>query len=366
MALLFAEGFDGWNSGSDMVNAERSTNDGAAFSPANTSSNWSDGCLAGGDLSAGMRFPVTRKPVGTTIRTAFWIKTFSSAGTSTFGTTSNRPFLLLSGPVYVETRYWGLFLIGTQPNACLSVRRYDDAFGPSAQAAIGSIALGDNAWHHVEVEFTSHVSAGVVRTWVDGVADINSTGIDTNDAASGDFSTMESIHLAGSSGNAGNAGVYMDDVIVWDDDGVEFKGRLTDKHRIRTIFPDANGSVNDFTPLSGANHENVDEVMRDKDTNYNAITTTGQDMFRFNTISFAPQEIYGIYAEALVRREGLLAHTGRIKATRGGITLTGPAVIVDPTYRAERLELIRDPVTGSRWTKAKLLAGLEIGYERVS
>ena len=37
-----------------------------------------------------------------------------------------------------------------------------------------------------------------------------------------------------------------------------------------------------------------------------------------------PTEIYGVYAEALVRREGLLAHTGRIKATRGGMTLTGP------------------------------------------
>ena len=48
------------------------------------------------------------------------------------------------------------------------------------------------------------------------------------------------------------------------------------------------------------------------------------------------------------------------------ITLTGPTMSVDPTYRAERLELIRDPLTGSRWTKAKLLAGLEVGYERVT
>jgi hypothetical protein len=48
------------------------------------------------------------------------------------------------------------------------------------------------------------------------------------------------------------------------------------------------------------------------------------------------------------------------------MVLTGPTVSVDPTYRAERIELIRDPLTGSRWTKAKLLAGLEVGFERVT
>ena len=72
--------------------------------------------------------------------------------------------------------------------------------------------------------------------------------------------------------------------------------------------------------------ENVDDVIRDKDTSYNYATAVGEDMFRFNTIPFNPTEIYGVYAEALVRREGLLAHTGRIKATRGGMTLTGPTV----------------------------------------
>ena len=49
----------------------------------------------------------------------------------------------------------------------------------------------------------------------------------------------------------------------------------------------------------------------------------------------------GSMPQALVRREGLMAHTGRIKATRGGLTLNGTTMSVDPTWRAERLELIR-------------------------
>ena len=200
---------------------------------------------------------------------------------------------------------------------------------------------------------------------MDGVADISFAG-DTSDAASGDFSVMDHVLLCGSCANSNNVGTYMDDVVIWDDEGNDFTGRLTDRHRIRTILPDANGSVNNFTPLSGTNFENVDEAIRDMGTSYTSATAAGVDMFRFNSISFAPQEIYGVYAEALVRREGLLTHTGRIKATRGGLTLNGTTMSVDPTWRAERLELIRDPLTGSRWTKAKLLAGLEIGYERVS
>ena len=121
---------------------------------------------------------------------------------------------------------------------------------------------------------------------MDGVADISFTG-DTSDAASGDFSVMDHVLLCGSCANSGNIGTYMDDVIIWDDEGNDFTGRLTDRHRIRTILPDANGSVNDFTPLSGTNVENVDDVIRDKDTSYTSATAVGEDMFRFNSIRFA-------------------------------------------------------------------------------
>ena len=363
MALLFAEGFDGWDSGSDLANATRSINAGAALGSGNTLSNWGDGCLVGSDLSGGMAFGLTRAPVGSLIRTAFWIRTFGS-GAAVFSTTVWRPFFNLIGALNATTRWWSLYLLGTQPNVYLSVRKFDDASSPG-QAAIGTTPLGDNAWHHVEVEFLIGTTSGTVRTWVDGVADISFTG-DTSDAASGDFSVMDHVLLCGSCSNSGNTGTYMDDVIIWDDEGMHFTGRLTDRHRIRTIPPDANGSVNDFTPLSGTNVENVDDVIRDKDTSYTYATAVGEDMFRFNTIPFNPTEIYGVYAEALVRREGLMAHTGRIKATRGGLTLNGTTMSVDPTYRAERLELIRDPLTGSRWTKAKLLAGLEVGFERVT
>ena len=201
--------------------------------------------------------------MGSLIRTAFWIRTFGS-GAAVFSTTVWRPFFNLIGALNATTRWWSLYLLGTQPNVYLSVRKFDDASSPG-QAAIGTMPLGDNAWHHVEVEFLIGTTSGTVRTWVDGVADISFTG-DTSDAASGDFSVMDHVLLCGSCSNSGNTGTYMDDVIIWDDEGDAFTGRLTDRHRIRTVLPDANGSVNDFTPLSGTNVENVDDVIRDKDT----------------------------------------------------------------------------------------------------
>ena len=70
---------------------------------------------------------------------------------------------------------------------------------------------------------------------MDGVADISFTG-DTSDAANGDFSVMDHVLLCGSCSNSGNTGTYMDDVIIWDDEGDAFTGRLTDRHRIRTIL----------------------------------------------------------------------------------------------------------------------------------
>ena len=64
MALLFAEGFDGWASGSDLANATRSINAGAALGSGNTLSNWGDGCLVGSDLSGGMAFGLDRRAGG--------------------------------------------------------------------------------------------------------------------------------------------------------------------------------------------------------------------------------------------------------------------------------------------------------------
>ena len=54
--------------------------------------------------------------------------------------------------------------------------------------------------------------------------------------------------------------------------------------------------MNDFTPLLGTNHRNVDDGIRDKDTTYTSATAVGGDLFRFNTIPFNPMEIYGVYA----------------------------------------------------------------------
>ena len=163
-----------------------------------------------------MGFGLTRAPVGSLIRTAFWIRTFGS-GAAVFSTTVWRPFFNLIGALNATTRWWSLYLLGTQPNVYLSVRKFDDASSPG-QAAIGTMPLGDNAWHHVEVEFLIGTTSGTVRTWVDGVADISFTG-DTSDAASGDFSVMDHVLLCGSCSNSGNTGTYMDDVIIWDDEG---------------------------------------------------------------------------------------------------------------------------------------------------
>ena len=362
MALIFAEGFSDYASTAEMYRARNCISNLTPATLNTTAGNWSNGALIGPSLSSGSWFAFDKNPTNSTFRFAFWLKT--SSGSGTYSNTAHRPIVEFRDSAQNSTRYLNLRLTGTAPNAFLVVCRYDDASNAAA-AATGTAALGDTNWHHIEVEYTVNAATGTIKTWVDGVADINFTG-DTTDAASGDVTDFRGMYLAGCSSNTGGVTVHMDDFLVWDD-ASGFSGRLSDQHRIRTLVPTANGDTNNFTPSAGSNYQNVDDATSDDDTTYNSSTVNGDiDLYQV-AMNFNPQVIYAVQAEVVTRKTDLRAITARTKLKKGSSTQNGTTSdVYNGVITPARILQDKDPTDSTTWTRSKIHNQVQIGIERMS
>lgn len=130
-----------------------------------------------------------------------------------------------------------------------------------------SFGVGDG-WHYVEIKATIDNAAGVIVLKVDGVEWLSFSG-DTQNAASAQVNRVT--FLDGSN----NGRLWFDDIYMFDSTGGinnDFAGDC----RVVGAVPNGAGYYTDFTPLTGANYENVDETgAHDGDSSYNYASVSG-------------------------------------------------------------------------------------------
>lgn len=112
----------------------------------------------------------------------------------------------------------------------IGVTRMESTTGSTRTvAAVGVANVNDGVEHHVEIEFTlGGGTSGSVKTWIDGVADIDQAGIDTQDTGTS-LASMSNIQFSSSSLSTGaDEDVWIGDVLVWDDSssGTSMTGEL--------------------------------------------------------------------------------------------------------------------------------------------
>jgi len=358
--LLFAEHFDDYNSVHEMGLLKGSTI--ASRTEARYSSNggrWGGGCIQADTAAAGMIFPLLSSPTANHIRVAFWFKT-NDAGSAT----GTRPIFALLNEF--NTNGWFFFNSGASGSSKLGAARWDDDMTPTIKGD-SDLTIGDNSWHHIEMNMTALTAGGTFQLWVDGVLATFATGPgvvgDTSDSASGDLTDVTHIKIAGCSNNSGTSDINIDDVIVWDDVGTGFTGKLTDFHRLRCVSPDGDGTLTDFTPSTGSNYQNVDDAVTDNDTTYNTSATVGdEDRYDLSgSLGFLPATTYAVIVENDVRKEGIRAITMRNLIDLAGTTDYGDVETVLGNYKTFQSvhEVAPD---AADWTPAKLNA-CEFGVE---
>lgn len=385
MALLFCDGFDRYADTAALATLGWVNDDSTNITLDPTGSNWGGKCLRVGDIATagtttfpGIERTLNRKPIGNILRMAFWIAT---AAGETFGDAT-----ALTGGEALFTIGMGRYDSGNSEHisalihsdGAIHIYDFNEVHGNARDtgSAVGLVPINDGNWHHVEIEFTLGTgTSGSVRMWVDGVLDINTGGVDTDDSSTApvNFSWLNTIKLSSGKRSPGVSDFTLwDDVIIWDDDTSDsentMSGILTNHtHRIETKLASTDGDTSQFTRSAGSsNAANVDDF-HNGDTDYNYSTTDAhKDLYGMGSSGVFSDIVFAVNVVHVVRKTTASNGIPKIRAIakNNGTTRTSEQRPVPLTsYSLKEFPMCKDPDGAASWDHNDLQA-TTFGMER--
>lgn len=205
---------------------------------------------------------------------------------------------------------------------------------------------------HIELRVKIHDTDGEYELKVNGVVVASGTGADTRNGGTG---VINAVRITNVSTGANDSGSIFDD--YWIDDAGVMHGDC----KVAALRPTAAGNATDFTPLSGANWQNVDDTSVDDDTTYNSSDTAGHsDLFTLADLGGA-SEIRGIQTVTVWRKDDAGTRSAAPLIRTDGATVEGGEVSLADSYTTNLNVWEQNPVTAAPWQPAEIDA-LEAGY----
>lgn len=216
-----------------------------------------------------------------------------------------------------------------------------------------------NQWFFMEAKVTLHGSAGSAQVKINGIPVIEASGLNT-----GTPGYFDRIRMTAQVYDSGTT--WVDDLIAGDDTG-PYNIVPPGDARVEYLRPIGAGSKTEFTPLSGSNWGNVDELQSFNDADYNSSPNTGDtDLFAMSNMS-GNGLIHGVRTVLRARKDDagyrkirpeLYKSNGVGNTPRlyGGLD---QAVADSFGYTRQIFEL--SPDTGAAWTVDEI-TDLQYGY----
>ncbi len=252
------------------------------------------------------------------------------------------------------------FRYGVNIQTCLyvastcAIEVYDTTAGSLlGSSAVSVVTTGYQYW---EVKVYCHASAGTVEIYIDGVQVLNLSGLDTQTYGSGGITHAQWFNVAA----AGSA--YIDDLVIYDDQGATFNDFVGDLAVIGHL-PEADGADTDWTSTEGTQYGAVDNVGSGYGTNHIESSVDGhQDCFTVTSSGSYPS-ILGVEVSA----HGYNSGGGTAKVTPytriGGVVYYGDELTMSAGSTDKRSYVWEaNPATGTLWAKAAVTAA-EFGFE---
>ena len=348
--LLFHDSFDNYSAYADMLmNWDSFDNDDAFWTFNSTGGVLGGGCMfcIVDDYFARKRFRSLIGSSETKIRFAAWFKS-SSAEADVVGQLRDE-----------NLGYAHYFWISTGGFFGVSISNTSS----SASTYYGVTNVCDNNWHFIEVYINAHATAGDIKVIIDGVVEVNQTGIDTA-AGSNVVDRFTALRL----GTPNSDGCW-DDVMVWDDNaGDNFTGELGGLRYIRPLRPIGAGSAANFTATGAAtNHEAVDETGgHDGNTTYVTGSVSGdKDLYAFENLPGGVTTVEAVIVTAITQTAAGSTTQLKLKCKSGTTEGDGPAEdIVSDVWTMKRACFGQNPDTSAVWTTSEV-DGAEFGIEVV-
>ena len=234
---------------------------------------------------------------------------------------------------------------------------------PTATWPVPTQLLPNSGFHEYqywEIKFELG-EVGSYELRVDGVTIHSQTGVNMNELGAVGIRV-----LIGNSNTGSTAGTRIDDFYLLDDTGSAPYNTFLGAVHVERLYPSSAGSSAGFTPLSGSNHENVDEEGQgDGDTSYNSTSSTGdKDLFNMGDL----QNVNGgsVLAVRQVTQARKDASEDTINLTpvikSGATEIDGDQRALLTGYDYVRKDYTANPTTSSAWTESEVNS-LEAGYK---
>jgi hypothetical protein len=213
-------------------------------------------------------------------------------------------------------------------------------------------------WHVLEVHFKIADAGGRVVVKVDGTTVIDFTG-DTKNTANA-YATR---YYVGTVGGSNAFRIYIDDFTINTLVGDAPTGFIGDR-RVENRKPLLEGATSDFTPSAGTNNAlNVDENGADIDATYNESSTVGHvDLYTVQDLATSSGSVIGLVHATRWRKTDAGARTGRQVLRTDATNFEGPDVAMNDAYITTIRTLSINPDTSLPWTVSEINA-LEIGVK---
>lgn len=250
------------------------------------------------------------------------------------------------------------FSVTAEPLGKIAVRRGGSTGTIIAESAIN--VLFSQVWHSIQVAVHIHNSTGTVVVKVDAVEVINVTGVDTQNAPTS-VADLIQINL-----NTANSGSMMDDLVICDGAG-SINNTLLGDVLVEYLRPDANGAITQFTPIIGANWENVDDAQSDDDSTYNSTNVDArQDLYTKPALARIDPTagVIGLSVNSTVRRDDTGGINSKNIVRSGGTIFEQSERVLSTDYLTFYDILEEDPDGSVAWTEAKVNA-MQFGIKAV-
>jgi len=213
----------------------------------------------------------------------------------------------------------------------------------------GSSVVSESAWHYIEWAVTIDNTAGAVIVKVDGVTEINVSGVDTQN---GGTATATTLWL----GAASNGRVcFFDDLYISD-------SALLGDVRIDTLYPTSDGAHTDFTPSTGTSHYAcVDEPQIGLSDSVYSSTVGAVDTYGLGDLpSGASGTIYAVQVNNIASKSDAGARSIASVVRSGTSESTSSATALASTAVDNLAIFATDPATSTAWTVSGI-NGMEAG-----
>ena len=330
MTFRFCDGFDSY-SATAQVPSKWSSGSGYTFS--STAGRFGGGALTNSSSPNGfLLLKTTSIPSGAKVRVGMHLK--FSAGTVASGTSA------------------GYYVVGFNNNSALTYTTTGQLavvnYGGSTAYLTSAATLSDGNFHWVELEYFLNGASSTAQLYIDGVFQGSYTG------SLGSAVAVTSVSLGMGYTFSGTG--WIDDVVIWDDQGTNFNTFPLGPRRISTLVPNADGDLAQFTPKTGTAHYAMVNGGFGS-TNYVSDSGTGNvDLYKFPSLPYSPTSINAVVGNYFAQNTGSGTTNLIPKLKTSGTTVSGTTqtltVGINSLYQAP---FITD-AGGATWTATSVNA----------